>query len=206
MEEHGADDHLLQHEAAKGHFLSKRAKSWMTNIGVARPPSSIPFRFGLKWNEAILGFFKIGWLWKFSCPLRQEIFHSHTSLKNPNMASYLNFRKETLAFKDFCSHKEFEKRTQLRRTTRTEINAGQSRQDEVCPSKNRQAAAARGSRGETKITRKFPAVAAWQHCRVRVYHEFWNYSDGRGPTCWSDINCRVKYAEPGFSKALQQLW
>ena len=77
-------------------------------------------------------FFKLGWLCKFSC----------------------------LAFKDFCSHKEFEKRTQLRRTTRTEINAGQSRQDEVCPSKNRQAAAARGSRGETKITRKFPAVAA----------------------------------------------
>ena len=35
--------------------------------------------------------------------------------------------------------------------------------------------------GETKITRKFPAVAAWQHCRVRVYNEFWNYSDGRVP-------------------------
>ena len=30
------------------------------------------------------------------------------------MASYLNFRKETLAFRDFCSHKEFEKKTQLR--------------------------------------------------------------------------------------------
>ena len=38
----GADGHLFQHEAAEGHFP-------LTNIGVARPPSSIPFRFGLKW-------------------------------------------------------------------------------------------------------------------------------------------------------------
>ena len=92
----------------------------MTNIGVKDLLVQYLFRFGLKWpmyNEAILGFFKLGWLWKFSC----------------------------LAFKDFCSHKEFEKKTQLRRTTRTEITAGQSRQHEVCPSKNRQAAAARGS-------------------------------------------------------------
>ena len=44
-----ADGHLLQHEAAKGHFLSERAESWMTIIGVKDLLVQYLFRFGLKW-------------------------------------------------------------------------------------------------------------------------------------------------------------
>ena len=151
----GADGHLLQHEAAKGHFLSERAESWMTNIGVKDLLVQYLFRFGLKWpmyKWSHIGIFQIRVAMEILLPCIQRLLLSQR------------------VWKEDSAEKEHTDRDH-RRT----VPPRRGLSVEESPS------GGCSWIGETKITRKFPAVAAWQHCRVRVYNEFWNYSDGRVP-------------------------
>ena len=135
--------------------LSFWAESWMTNIGVKDLLVQYLFRFGLKWpmyKWSHIGIFQIRVALEILLPCIQRLLLSQR------------------VWKEDSAEKEHTDRDH-RRT----VPPRRGLPVEESPS------GGCSWIGETKITRKFPAVAAWQHCRVCAYQEFWNYSDGRGP-------------------------